>query len=82
MEVVRADERVDEVRREERGQRRADVDALDAQSEERQQNRDRLLLEPGEHQGERQVVHAAAGLLGQEHREADRRVGVSPCPDT
>ena len=44
--------------------------------QQREQDGDRLLLVPGEHERERQVVHAAAEGLGKCRRHHERAVGV------
>ena len=55
---------------------RAERDALHAQGQQRQQHGHGLLLEPGEHQRQRQVVDRAVERLGQGHGHLDGPVGV------
>lgn len=57
-------------------ERGTQVDPLDAQVEQGEQDADGLLLVPGEHHGQRQVVHAALERLSQSQRNLDGAVGV------
>ena len=56
---------VQHIGRNERRQRGAKANILDPQIQQRQQNAHRLLLIPGKHHGQRQVVHAAVEGTGQ-----------------
>ena len=60
----------------ERGEGGPDADVLDAEGEERQQDADGFLLVPGEHQREREIVHAAIEDLGEGDGDLDGGVGV------
>ena len=70
------DEDVEDRRGDEGGEGGPDADVLDAEGEERQQDADGLLLVPGEHQRERQVVDAAIEDLGEGDGDLDGGVGV------
>ena len=65
----------------ERRKRGAQVDALDAQVQQREQDAHRLLLVPREHHGKRQVVHAAAEGIRKRESNLDRAVGVVALAD-
>ena len=60
-----------QVRRQEARRSRPGDDVGHAEREQGQQNNDRFLLEPREHQRQRQVVHAAAQFLCQRDRQND-----------
>ena len=62
--------------RKERGQRGAEVDILNSQMQQRQQDAHRLLLVPGQHQRQGQVIDAAAKGLRQRHGNLDGTVGI------
>ena len=65
----------------ERRKRGAQVDALDAQMQQREQDAHRLLLVPGEHHGKRQIVHTATESIRQRERDLDRTVGIVALAD-
>ena len=67
---------VQHVWRDERRKRGAEADVLDAQMQQRQQDAHRLLLIPGKHHGQRQVVHAAAECVGKGNGNLNGAVGV------
>ena len=62
--------------REERGQGGTQPDVPDAQSQQGDQDADCLLLEPAEHQRERQVVDGAAEGIGQSQCDPDGAVCI------
>ncbi len=63
-------------RADKRGQRRAELDILYAQMQQRQKNYNRLLLIPGQHKRQRQVVYAAFEGPCQGDGYLNRGVGV------
>jgi hypothetical protein len=65
----------------ERRQAGTEANVPDSQVQQRQQNRHRLLLIPGEHQRKRQVVHPAAERIRQRHGDLDGRVGIVALAD-
>ena len=75
-QVVAALKLLHHARREEGGQGRAEPDVPDAQSQQGDQDADGLLLEPAEHQRERQVVDAALERIGQRQRDLNGAVCV------
>lgn len=58
------------------GQRGAEVDIFDTQMQQGQQDAHCLLLVPGQHQGQRQVIDAASEGLRQSNRHLDGAVGI------
>ena len=65
-----------QVRRQEAWRCRAGHDVGHAQREQGQQDDNRFLLKPGEHQGERQIVDAAAQFFRQRDRQNNGRVSI------
>lgn len=66
--------------RNERRKRGAETDVLNAQVQQGQQDAHRLLLIPGKHHGQRQVVHAAAECVSQGNGDLNGAVGVVALP--
>ena len=63
-------------RREESGQDRSKPDVLYAETQQRQQHGDGLLLHPGKRDRERQMVDVGPERVGQRLSDQDRRVRV------
>ncbi len=70
------DKHLEHVRRDERGEGRAEVNVLDAEREQGQEDAYRLLLVPGKHEGERELVDAALKSVGKGEGDADGAVCV------
>ena len=55
---------------------RAGADVLHTERQQGEQNDDGFLLEPGEHQGQRQIVDAALERVGERQGQLDGGVGI------
>ena len=71
---------VQHVWRDKRRKRGAEADVFNAKMQQGQQDAHRLLLIPGKHHGQRQVVHAAAKCVGKGNGNLDGAVGVVALP--
>lgn len=69
-----------QIRCEETWRRRTGDDVFHTQRQQRQQDDDRFLFEPGEHQRQWQIVDATAQFLRQRDRQNNRRVSVITLP--
>ena len=62
-------------------QGRAKANVLDAQIQQGQQDAHRLLLIPGKHHGQRQIIHAAAECIGKRNGNLNRTVSIIALPN-
>ena len=76
LQIVSLYQHFHHVFRQERRQRRPEIDILHAERKQRQQDAHGLLLVPREHERERQVVHRAAEGIRQRERDLDGAVCV------
>lgn len=63
------------------GRGRAKANILDAQIQQGQQDAHRLLLIPGKHHGQRQIIHTAAERIGKRNGNLNRTVSIIALPD-
>lgn len=81
LEVIGVYQRFDDGLRKKSRHGGAETDILDAQSEQREQNTHGLLLVPGQHKRERQVVDRAAEGVRESECNLDGAVGIVALPD-